>query len=401
MAGGVRKLPSLSREGLLALVQGENEDLGPDVLDLPLAECGIDSFGLISLRIGIEAATGQAMADADWQSLSTLGDLVGTDASVAAPQQAAVVPLAAASPQTPLANVAEDAGLTDAGPPVLALPGGERRRYRVNQPQMAMRGLGESWLMKEIGDIHWSTLTRDLKSSSSALSDSSGARLYATFTRVCWRASDPLVEFRESEPLVLESHLSRHGAAMFFSHLQGRGAVATLDVEVMSSFAKYGEAGVNSSLLKGQPVIPDDSAARVLDGLPAFASEYRSLRASDPGPSLFECDYELLPPHDINGVGLLYFAAYPMIMELCLMRHAGRAAVADWSLVERDICYFANAEPTEVLRFRLHHLEEVDGVLRYTASLARTSDGKMMALSRAAKRKVDLPPPGQPLEPRA
>ncbi len=396
MGGGARQLLTLPRERLLALVQGENADLGPEVLDLPLAECGIDSFGLINLRIGIETAVGRPLADADWQSLSSLSDLVGEGTPAPAPP--APAPPAHAPQAAPAAP--EEAPLLDAGPPVQALPGGERRRYRINQPQMAMRGLGESWLMKEIGDIHWSTLTRDLKSSSSALSDSSGARLYATFTRVSWRASHPLVEFRESEPLVLESHLSRHGAAMFFSHLHGRGAVATLDVDVMSSFAKYGEAGVNTSLLKGQPVIPDDSGARVLDGLPEFASEYRALRASDPGPSLFECDYELLPPHDINGVGLLYFAAYPMIMELCLMRHAGRAAVADWSLVERDICYFANADPTEVLRFRLHHLEEVDGVMRYTASLARTSDGKIMALSRAAKRLVDLPPPGQPLAPR-
>ena len=33
--------------------------------------------------------------------------------------------------------------------------------------------------------------------------------------------------------------------------------------------------------------------------------------------NLYECHYEILPPHDINGVGLLYFAAYPSVFDLC------------------------------------------------------------------------------------
>lgn len=382
--------PRLARAALLALARAEQPAFDAAALALPLADCGIDSFGLINLRTAIEAQLGRTIGDADWQALHCLADLLDDGPAVPAAPAPAAQPAPQPAPVMP-------------APPATAVApaeAGERRHYLVNQPHMAMRGLAEPWLMKEIGDLHWAALTRDLGTSSSALADSTGARLYATFTRVQWRSTGPLVDFRESEPLTLETTLSRYGAAMFFSALSGRGAVSALEGRVMSSFAKYGEAGVNTSLLKGQPVIPAGARAAVHATMPDFALEYRARRASDPGPALFECDYDLLPPHDINGVGLLYFAAYPTIMELCLMRHAGRGFATDWSLVERDICYFANADPAETLRFRLHALAQSGDALHYTASLARSSDGRLMALSHATKHRVDLPLPGQPLAPR-
>ena len=36
----------------------------------------------------------------------------------------------------------------------------ERRSYDLNMPQMALGGLSESWLFKELGDIHWRLITR-------------------------------------------------------------------------------------------------------------------------------------------------------------------------------------------------------------------------------------------------
>ncbi|MFQ3595862.1 MAG: hypothetical protein SNJ63_07080, partial [Sphingomonadaceae bacterium] len=96
----------------------------------------------------------------------------------------------------------------------------------------------------------------------------------------------------------------------------------------------------------------------------------------------------------------LYFAAYPTIFELCVRRHVGPRFFSEMSLVARDICYFANADPGEVLRFRLHALDEAEGVLRYVASLSRTSDGKTMALASARRQAVRLPPPGTPTVPR-
>ena len=54
---------------------------------------------------------------------------------------------------------------------------------RLNMPQMALGGLSESWLFKELGDIHWRLITRGLGTPSHEIADANGERLYATFTR--------------------------------------------------------------------------------------------------------------------------------------------------------------------------------------------------------------------------
>lgn len=156
----------------------------------------------------------------------------------------------------------------------------------------------------------------------------------------------------------------------------------------MSTFAKYGERGNNTSLVKGSPSMPNPDAVPSLDELPAFGLEYRQRRSAESPASQFECDYEILPPHDINGVGLLYFAAYPTIFDLCLERHEGRGFLIGHSTVSKDICYYANSEPTETLRFRLHAREEGDGLVRHTASLSRTSDGRRISEVISLKRRL-------------
>ena len=101
-----------------------------------------------------------------------------------------------------------------------------------------------------------------------------------------------------------------------------------LRAELMSSFAKVGEAASNTSLLKGQPEIPPGCCIPALDELPAFASAYRECRAAPLPAPLFECEYEIVPSHDINGVGLLYLAAYPAINGICAARYARRSLAA-------------------------------------------------------------------------
>jgi probable biosynthetic protein (TIGR04098 family) len=184
---------------------------------------------------------------------------------------------------------------------------------------------------------------------------------------------------------------------MFFGTATIEGVRGTATAELMTTFSKYGEAGANTSLLKGQPVIPEDCGIPVVTTLPDFAAEYRALRAEEAPPSIAEMDYDLLPPHDINGVGLLYFAAYPSIAEICLARLKGPAFAFNASLTTRDICYFANADPTDGIRFRLHAYEEDETAVRYLATLARASDGKTMARIHATKARVNLPPPGRPV----
>lgn len=388
---GIGGLPALDRQTIVRLFRQEAPDFDETWLDRPLADLGIDSFGLINLRVALEAASGRTIGDGAWAAVSAPSDLIGTAGAgdaLPAHQPPGVAPQEPGGPPAPRENL-----------PPRASPAGEARAYYINMPQMALRGLSEAWLMKEIGDLHWSILMRELRANSAALADSEGSRLYATFTRIRFQSDSPLTSFRENERIELSMTEQRYGAAMFFGSAALRGVRGSAHIDVMTTFSKYGEAGANTSLLKGQPVIPADCTIPTMPDLPEIGQEYRKLRASHPEPVLEETEYDLQPAHDINGVGLLYFAAYPTIAELCLTRLKGPEFAFGMSVRERDICYFANADPSETLLFRLHHYEDDGAGVSYRATVARKSDGVRMALISCRKERVTLPPPGRPVLP--
>lgn len=247
-------------------------------------------------------------------------------------------------------------------------------------PQMAMGGLSESWLFKELGDMHWSMITEGLGAPSSDLLDGSGNRLYATFTRIAI-STQPLASYRENSSLLLRtSSFARFGAGMFFSEIDI--APGTGRARLMSSFASREESGVNASLQKGQPSIPSDCTIPQLESYPVFAEEYRARRRHVPAETIFEDEYAIVPQHDINGVGLLYFAAYPIISEICLSRFKDQR---QFSATGKDIFYFSNCDDDETILFRLHTWTEGSNVVEGDMSLSRKSDGVLMAYLRTTK----------------
>jgi len=314
-------------------------DFSASISDLP-----IDSFGLVVLRGRIEAALGRSVSDATWEKIETLNDI-----------------LALTSVQEPARDSA-----------AMSM---ERRSLHVNMPQMAMGGLSESWLLKELGDMHWTMITSGLGSRSSALKDGGGNRLYATFTRIGYSLRKPLSAIGEDSSLGLTGTISRFGAGTFISDIVLRHELAAGEARLMSNFSRRGEAN-NTSLLKGQPTIPPDCPIPEVP-LPAFVSEYRDLRARTPAAALFETEYDIIPFHDVNGVGLLYFASYPIISDICSLRYS--PAFSEQSTVSRDTYYFANADIKERIVFRIHKWEQSGTSLDMETSLSRKSDGVVMA----------------------
>jgi len=260
------------------------------------------------------------------------------------------------------------------------------RSYPVNMPQMAMGGLSESWLFKELGDLHWALITGGLGSPSSELADANGARLYPTFTRIRWRGTVPLAEFRENLTLEAEGRIARYGGSYFFSTMRFSDGYRWIDAELMSTFTKRTAENSNLALLKGQPPIPKDCAIPSLEEQPAFAAGFREHRAANERPSDHETDYTLQPNYDINGVRLLYFAAYPMIADLCEAR--AQADPVGWhmarSVVARDVFYAGNCD----LHDRIHYRRHLHGSERSEASLSRRSDGKLMSFVATEARPV-------------
>lgn len=310
----------------------------------PLSDLPIDSFGLVVLRGRIEGALGRPVSDEAWGRIETLNDIL------------------ALSSVEGRARAATAAAM-------------ERRSLSVNMPQMAMAGLSESWLLKELGDMHWTMITSGLGSPSSALKDGGGNRLYATFTRIGYSLRKPLSAIGEDSDLDLTGTISRFGAGTFISDITLRHELAAGEARLMSNFSRRGEAN-NTSLLKGQPTIPPNCPIPDVP-LPPFVSEYRDLRAKTPAAPLFETEYDIIPFHDINGVGLLYFASYPIISDICSLRYSSE--YSEQSTVSRDIYYFANADIKDRIVFRIHKWEQSETLLDMETSLSRESDGVVMA----------------------
>ena len=315
----------------------------------PFAALGVDSFGMLSLRARVEQVLGP-VDDAVWTTLVTPGELLELGRSGLKPE-------------------AEATGATHS------------RRYRINMPQMAVGGLSESWLFKEIGDLHWTMIMDGLGVQSSDLFDGTGARLYATFTRLRLVSTNPISSFAENEEVALKGEIARHGAGLFFSEMGIAGHAKTIRASIMSSFSKRAEVTSNTGLLKGQPTIPPGCPIRVLENMPAFGLGYQARRSTPPPGVIFECPYEILPIHDINGAGLLYFAAYPAISDICELRFIGQGArwAARASTVQRDVFYFANCDMGDQLIYRAHARRDLGTGIEIESSISRASDGKLMA----------------------
>ncbi len=106
-------------------------------------------------------------------------------------------------------------------------------------------------------------------------------------------------------------------------------------------------------------------------------SEYRDLRSRSLAAALFETEYDIIPFHDVNGVGLLYFASYPIISDICSLRYSSQ--FSEQSTISRDTYYFANADIKDRLVFRIHKWEQSETSLDTETSLSRKSDGVVMA----------------------
>ncbi len=356
---------------ILPIIKEISPQFEESQLNLSFDECGLDSFDLLDVRVRIEKTTNAVIPDTQWMAFKSLADIQAYLNNGAGSNGAQ----------------SEHAGITST------------RHISVNMPQMAAGGLSESWLLKEFGDIHWEMTCRALNSESHNLRDELGNRLYATFVRVRYESSHHLRLYRENESLDLDARLSRFGRSMFFSDVSIRNDEKEIRTSLMTTFSMRGSN--NKSLLKGEPTIPAGCAAPVLELLPAFGEEYRQMRRGDKrelqladqtfsvSPDLvFEMKYEINPYHDLNGVNLLYFAAYPLISDYCEVsfireRHPELGA-GHWPLrastVARDVFYYGNCDIDDGIIFGVNSFAAAgERRFKIATSLFRETDRQLIA----------------------
>jgi probable biosynthetic protein (TIGR04098 family) len=339
-------------------------------MEEPFREAGIDSIDLVTIRVELESLLGYRFSDKDWLNFENFSEIVKFSES-ALPSQ----------------THQEE---TDPNNPSI-------KKIVVNMPQMALEALSENWLFKELGGYHWEKLCEGLNESSFNLADEVGNRLYATFVRIRISCTGNLKAFKENDILNLNGEMSRYGESMYFSTIHLTGDRKAIKANLMTTFSIRNETD-NTKLSKSQPAGVVNNI-EPFSSFPDFGNEYRLLKKGElkllesgnfkfgiKKNSVFETTYELNPFYDLNGVNLLYFAAYPVINDVCEARYFNSLKQFEgrWEQIyytmHRDVFYFSNCNIDEVILYRLNDIERrADGSYILQSELYRKSDNVLMA----------------------
>ncbi|MCS4301884.1 Pnap_2097 family protein [Chryseobacterium sp. BIGb0232] len=276
--------------------------------------------------------------------------------------------------------------------------------YTLGMPHLSLAGLSENWFLKEFGDHHWNLISGSLGISTDKLVDHSGERLYASFVRIKWESDKDLSAFKENDPIRITSEISRFGNKMFFSEQELTGAYHKIRASLMTVFSA--RATDNTELQKSAPVKQADEKTITHKELPEFAKGFLQMKSnlSDTDKSewwhtfagnsfkvtshcIAQYTYQIDPFSDINGVGLLYFASYPMINDRCerkVFNEILDIEDSDWTqsnvCLSRDIFYFGNANPKDELVYELNHYEFLEkNKIQISSSIYRKADRALIS----------------------
>ncbi len=330
---------------------------------------GIDSMDLVTLRVELERELRASIPDSHWLDFRSLQDILLYCENER-------------NPKSKKMDAISDMSI--------------QKEIYIEMPQMAIEALSENWLFKELGNMHWQMLCKGLNTASSDLKDELGNRLYATFVRIRIQSTAALNTFKENQKLSINATLNRFGNSMYFSAIQIGSDTAQIKADLMTSFS-YRNNTDNTQLTKSQ-VISFENNIPELPSNPLFANEYREIKKGElvnlkfgetefkvVNTSLFEYNYSLNPYYDLNGVGLLYFAAFPIINDTGEAAYFNSQNTAErWELnyftVSRDIFYFANCNLQDTILYQLQEVKHIDNTTcMLSSALFRRSDNTLLA----------------------
>jgi probable biosynthetic protein (TIGR04098 family) len=339
-------------------------NLTPEDFVVPIVESGIHSLDTVIIRDTLENHFRYEIPDEDWYGFTTLAESLNFLISV-----------------------------TDSGDTSYALQRPDRlyRTQEIRLPQMGNSALSENWLLKEIGDIHWELLSRGLEQKSSEFADGDGNRLYAAFVRICYSLS-PLSHFKENERLHLKGEIVRNGSNIYHCAIRGFCNNNYIKASLITSFSSK-NADDNTRFSNGKPNKNGVNHIAEVDTTSNFYTEHRllkkgrldTLRSGGHDYKLADTvinsiTHNINPHYEINGVGLLYFAAYPMIADEGIAAYMkDNIGMPDYDsnyhTVHLDIFYIANCNASDKIRVELNSIEYLEtDKIKMASSLYRESD---------------------------
>lgn len=255
--------------------------------------------------------------------------------------------------------------------------------FEVGMPLTGRNNLGETPLLKLIGDLRWKHVALFSGVPSKDLCDDTGERLYATFFYVeaTFSEDEPLASFGENDRLRIVSSLRSFGGSILDGY--HRLARASDDVSEGCAFSRippsppyFRTSNIFVKMLEGaqwlkksKPCQEGMNEIPAADGSPDSADLCRAADADDSFEPLpegwtllsggpLEGFYDIVPDRDLNGAGLLYFANYVQILdivergflELSLPFPFPSEFVDRRTTVRRQSAYLSNASQTDRIR---------------------------------------------------
>jgi probable biosynthetic protein (TIGR04098 family) len=148
-----------------------------------------------------------------------------------------------------------------------------------------------------------------------------------------------------------------------------------LYVETFNRWIARGREKSNKDLIRSSPVdfkyahlcsLPDRYSPRLVCGYARIHNTFHDIQSPDYVSVVeeFRTEYSIDITRDLNGVGLVYFAAYFSIIDgalLKLWKHLARSAQSflDRVVLDHKLCYFGNADIDSILRITLRSWRKV------------------------------------------
>jgi len=355
----------------LHILQNEISKVSEEDLYTPIINTHIDSLDLVVIRVALEKYFNNEIQDILWYKFKTLGDAIEYFHN----------------------NKKDIQGNMGIEKTSICLT----ENIEIRMPQMANSALSENWLLKCLGDIHWQLISKGFNKKSSDFKDDIGNRLYATFVRVNYSVS-PLNEFLENEIIEFSGNIEGFGNNSFISNIKANCNHKYINAKLMTTFS-IRENGNNNKITKSEVKERSNQIGKVA-GTPMFLNEFRLLKKglldhiltsfgefTITDEPIFESEYSINPYYDINGIGLLYFASYPIIADKCFFEYYHNTKM--FTTIYRDVFYFSNCNSTDKIIFKLNNIEENEDQLKTLISLFRKSDHQLLARILTVKQMVE------------
>jgi probable biosynthetic protein (TIGR04098 family) len=393
----------------------------------PASSYGIDSMGQLELRELLERRFQVYLDDRTFTGFGSISELA---AHIGARQQG--TSSSAGNGSETIDHHAAQAS-TNSGKSRLTPSGVLYDDIEIGMSLTCLNNLAESPLLKYLGDLRWRHLSALTGVPSKQFADDGGHRLYPSFfyVEMVFPSHSPMASYGENDCLKIGSALKRYGGSMLDGHCYLLPSdYAERDKAPFDSIPSAVAAGVPAVRLSNifveqcngsewlRTARPANPGFKTIPELALAPESYLTMKLAEKGDPLarpadsyvpmtdgpVRLEYRLVVDRDFSSTGLVYFANYPIFLDICEREALASARLPPTeeilnrrTLVSRRSAYLNNASSRDTLVVEVepwmenpfatnHPAPELAPVrLFINYRMYRKSDARLMMVSTAEK----------------